>query len=69
MLKIRGKEMAPCIVAKVRLALYHPNRKKGNSKKCSQDYWNQIVDAFAANDPQLTGAKIRVAKNRTDLFR
>ena len=56
--------MAPCIVAKVRLALYHPNRKKGNTKKCSQDYWNQIVDQIAANDPQLTRAKIR-----TDLFR
>ena len=68
-MEIDGIQMSPCIVAKVRLALYQPSNRPGNVKICSQDYWDKIVDKFAAIDTNLNLQQIQRAKRRIDLFR
>jgi hypothetical protein len=39
-----GKQIAPCIVSKVRHALKVPNRYRSNDKKCSKFYWDNTCD-------------------------
>lgn len=69
MIKIGKSQISPCIVAKVRIALYTPRQEKGNDKKCSQKYWDRVIDYFVTVDSDLTRARIARAKKRTDLFR
>jgi hypothetical protein len=45
-------ELSPCIVAKVRYALYillgyQVARAPVNRKTCTQHYWNRVVEAFS----------------------
>lgn len=37
------KEIAPCIVSKVRYALKIKSEKPNNKKPCSQEYWKRTV--------------------------
>jgi hypothetical protein len=66
---INGRQIAPCIVAKVRYALLLTRRKPVNSKKCSQAYWEETVDYVFKQNNVTNENVIRTVKGRTDLFR
>ena len=42
-----GGEISPCIIAQVRFALGISKRHPINKKKCSDDYWNEVVEIIA----------------------
>lgn len=65
---INGVEKSPCICSKAKFALGIENRHIKNKKKCSTEYWNEVVDYFAiAYD--IPNEKIIEAKNRIDLYK
>lgn len=59
-----GKQLSPCICSKVKYALGLKEKAK-NNKKCTQTYWNKVVDMLGKGLPKNI---INTAKNRTDLF-
>ena len=60
---------APCIVSKAKMALQLKNRYKGNNKKCSDEYWENVVKKLAANNNVTDDKIIKKAIKRTDLYR
>mgnify|MGYP003397766903 CR=1 FL=1 len=50
---ITGKQISPCIAAKARFALYPNCTKPTNIKRCSQTYWEKVIDTLCENDPKL----------------
>lgn len=65
---IRGKSIAPCIVAKARFALgITPNRPM-NSKPCSVNYWHKVVKHIASVH-KVQGARLQKALNNQQLHR
>ena len=48
--KLRRKncsEISQCIISQVRYELRLKNQKPKNIKKCSNQYWNEVVDIVA----------------------
>jgi hypothetical protein len=64
---IDGTEMRPCIIAKVKIALGLNDIPPGNTQKCSQEYWDIIVDHIGAQH-HVAIEQIEQAKLRVDLF-
>lgn len=56
-----GKQIAPCIVSKVKHALKVPNRYKFNDKKCSRHYWDQTCETIGKLNGK-TNSEIEKAK-------
>lgn len=65
---ITNVELSPCIVAKARYALGLSNRPT-NSKKCSVDYWNRVINTIIFQNSAVSTETINLARNMTDLFR
>ena len=65
---INNREVSPCICAKLKYALGITATKPSNSKTCSQQYWDEIVDYFDKINSCRTSI-IDLAKKRTDLFK
>jgi hypothetical protein len=59
---IDGTEMLPCIIA-----LGLNDIPPGNTQKCSQEYWDIIVDHIGAQH-HVAIEQIEQAKLRVDLF-
>jgi len=47
------KQIAPCIISKARFALGAKTTKSTNQKRCSQHYWNKVIDTLCENEPSL----------------
>ena len=47
------KQLAPCIISKAKFALGAKDIKPTNKKRCSLDYWNNVIDTLCENDPKL----------------
>jgi len=43
---IKGRELNPSIISKVRYALGVKKEKPTNQRTCSPEYWNELVTAF-----------------------
>lgn len=65
---INGVEKSPCICSKAKYALGIENKHVMNKKKCSAQYWNEVVDYFA-KEHRIPTEKVKSAKNRTDLYK
>lgn len=39
-------QISPCIAAKVKFALNLSKKSPLNTKKCSQSYWNRVIQTF-----------------------
>jgi hypothetical protein len=48
-----GKQISPCIAAKARYALDNQRNQPANQKRCSQIYWNKVIDTLCENNPIL----------------
>lgn len=59
MLKFKdtGKEIAPCIISKAIFALGAKTTKPTNQKRCSQTYWDNVIDTLCENEPALNQNK------------
>jgi hypothetical protein len=44
-----GKQLAPCVVSKAKLALGIPNNYSGNIKRFTLDYWIKTLHAVGAH--------------------
>lgn len=42
-----SSEISPCIIAQIRFALGISKKQPKNRKKCSNDYWNEVVEIIA----------------------
>lgn len=38
-----GSEISPCILSQIKFALGLKSKKPLNNKKCSNEYWNEIL--------------------------
>ncbi|OQP60369.1 hypothetical protein A3860_33865 [Niastella vici] len=47
-----GKQLSPCIVAKVRHALGLTNKRPTNNKRCHPDYWERTCGEIGKGQPQ-----------------
>ena len=65
---ITNVELSPCIVAKARYALGLSNRPT-NSKKCSVDYWNRVINAILLQNARVDNVTSDLARGRVDLYR
>lgn len=45
------KELSPCIVSKAKYALGLKSTKPANSKTCSPEYWEKVIDVLAKSSP------------------
>lgn len=61
------KQIAPCIVSKVRHALKVPNRYKFNEKKCSRHYWDQTCEIIGKINGKTT-TEVEKAKKLFSLY-
>jgi hypothetical protein len=57
------KEIAPCIVSKVKVALKLPNKYRGNIKSCSSNYWNDVCEIIGKYN-LCSQTKINLAKKK-----
>ena len=48
-----SKQISPCIVAKARFALDNQRNQPTNQKRCSKEYWDNVIDTLCKNDPTL----------------
>lgn len=58
-----GKELAPCIVSKVKYTLNVPNRYRGNKKSCSYNYWNDACEIIGKHY-KCSSKSIKTAKSK-----
>lgn len=58
------KEIAPCIVSKVKYALGLKRSKPINYKKCSANYWNEVVEVVAEHNSVTNVNIIKIAKSK-----
>ncbi|WP_297514115.1 hypothetical protein [Flavobacterium sp.] len=42
-----GSEISPCILSQIKFALGLKSKKPLNNKKCSNEYWNEVVEIIA----------------------
>ncbi len=59
----KSKQLSPCICAKVRYALGVKNILPSNDKKCSQAYWDNVVDDLSKRYGK-TSQQTQAAKNK-----
>lgn len=45
-----GSEISPCILSQIKFALGLKTTKPINNKKCSNEYWNEILILVAAKN-------------------
>jgi len=58
----KGKQLSPCIIAKVRYALGIKKARPKNIKPCSLDYWKRVVERIAELEkPNATAEEIKKA--------
>ena len=43
-------QISSCIAAKVKFALNLTKKKASNTKRCSYDYWCNIIDTFSSQN-------------------
>jgi hypothetical protein len=48
-----GRQISPCIAAKARFALNNKRNEPKNEKRCSKDYWKNVIETLCKNDPSL----------------
>lgn len=64
--RYNGSQIAPCIISKVKNALNVENRYEANSKKCTREYWEEVVtiigDKYSMNWEQKEKAKDKYKK-------
>jgi hypothetical protein len=61
-LDMKGKQLSPCIIAKVRYALGINNTLPKNKKTCSVDYWKKVVKRITELEkPNATEEEIKKA--------
>lgn len=65
---ITNVELSPCIVAKAKYALRLTNRPS-NSKRCTMDYWNRVIDAILLQNARVDNVTSDLARARVDLYR
>lgn len=65
---ITNVELSPCIVAKARYALGLSRRPK-NSKKCSENYWNRVINAILLQNTGVDNVTSDLARSRVDLYK
>lgn len=64
-----GKELSPCIVAKAKYALFIKNGYTINSKGCTKEYWNKVIDSMVkSHKEKIPKWQIKEAKGRSDLY-
>ena len=64
---IENKQISPCILSKVKFALGIKSDMPLNKKRCSEEYWDKVVDYIGKINGK-SDDQIRKAKKRTDLF-
>lgn len=65
---INGFEKSPCICAKAKYALGIENRHIKNKKKCSDQYWSEVIKYYA-KVYKIPNDRVLVALERTDLYK
>jgi hypothetical protein len=65
---INGVEKSPCICSKAKYALGISNKHISNKKKCSTQYWNEVIDYFAKVH-NISKERVKKAKQRMDLYK
>jgi hypothetical protein len=56
-------QISPCIAAKAKFALNLTKKMPTNSKRCSYQYWHQVIDTFSFQ-MNLTTKTTKEAKNK-----
>lgn len=67
--KINNRQIAPCIIAKAKIALKISNKPKNNIKTCSDDYWFKTIQHIAKHHNINDNKTINQALKRTDLYK
>ena len=55
--------ISPCIAAKAKFALNLTEKKPGNNKTCSYEYWCNVIETFST-PKNLSGKTTEEAKNK-----
>jgi hypothetical protein len=56
-------QISPCIAAKAKFALNLSKKKPLNTKKCSQSYWNEVIQTFSIKN-KISEKDIEKAKSQ-----
>ena len=56
-------QISPCIAAKAKFALNLTKKKPSNIKRCSYDYWFNVIETFASQN-NLSVKTAEEAKNK-----
>ncbi|WP_407524630.1 hypothetical protein PDL71_01985 [Lacibacter sp. MH-610] len=63
------KQYSPCIISKVKVALDLDNKYRGNTKTCSDKYWQEVVNRLAKEKNITDTKRINRAIKRKDLYK
>lgn len=58
-----NKQISSCIASKAKFALNLTKKKPSNNKKCSYDYWCNVIENFASQN-NLSGKVAEKAKKQ-----
>ena len=64
-----GKQLSPCIIAKVKHALNLVDKKPINKKTCSEEYWHNTVIIVAEKYHVKSKSQIEKAKQSMKLYK
>ena len=68
-IKLNGKQLSPCIIAKAKIGLELKTGLPNNKKTCSYQYWKKTVKHIAQLSEIVDPKIIDRAIQRTDLYK